>query len=79
MKNEALATGTHRSYLRAKFSVLSEICPLDRANPSNCPIHKVKKSSLEDRLVWLDGLSDDAVLNIYTYCRLCLEVKDKLG
>ena len=77
VKSEVLATCPQRSYLRAKFSILSEICPLDRGNPTTCPIYKVRKSSLKERLAWLDDLSEDTVLNIYTYCRLCLEVKDK--
>jgi hypothetical protein len=29
-------------------------------------------------MVWFDGLSDETILNIYTYCRLCLEIKDKV-
>jgi len=79
MKMEPLVTSSQRSYLRAKFSILSEDCPFDRGNPSVCPFHEIRNWSLKERMAWFDELSEEAILNIYTYCRLCLEVKEKLG
>jgi len=79
MKNRASGIGTERSYLRARFAILSEGCPFDDRIPSTCPFHKLRKRSLKKRIAWFDELSEEAFLNIYTYCRLCLEVRKKLG
>jgi len=68
-------TDTQRSYLRAKFSVLTEVCPLDGHDPSTCPVHEVKEKSPEERLAWIDALDEEAAFHIYTYCRLCWEAK----
>ena len=78
MKSESLVIGNQRSYLRAKVSILSEVCPSEQGKPS-CPLHPLKKSIPEERIASFDKLSEEAISNIYTYCRLCLEVKEKLG
>ena len=79
MKNEALVTGSQRIHLRAKLCILSERCLSNQANPYTCPLHEIRNWSLKERMGWVDGLSEEAILNIYTYCRLCLEVREKLG
>jgi hypothetical protein len=79
MKNEPLVANSQRSYLLAEFSILSEACPLDQSNPSTCPFHEIRNWSLKERMAWFDELSEEAIVNIHTYCRLCWEVKEKLG
>jgi len=68
-------TATQRSFLRAKFSILSEVCPLDGHDPSTCPVHEIKEMSPEERMAWIDELDEEAAFHIYTYCRLCWETK----
>ena len=70
---------TQRGYLRAEFSILSEACSLDQGNPRDCPFHEIRERSQKERMAWFDGLSEEAILNIHTYCQLCFEVKEKLG
>ena len=79
MKTEKSIAGGQRSYLRAKLSILPEVCPRDEENPRDCPLDAARKADIEKRMAWFDGLNEEAILNIYTYCRLCLESKDKLG
>jgi len=62
---------------RAKLSLLSESCPFDHGNPPTCLFYKLRKKSLKKRTAWLDELSEEAILNIYIYCRLCSEVKKR--
>jgi len=78
MKNDVLVTCGQKSFLRAKISVLSELCPPDQCNPHACVLDTARKTSLEKRLAWFDALNDEALRDIYTYCRLCMEVKDEL-
>jgi hypothetical protein len=79
MKNKPLVSSSQKSFLRAKLLILSEACPLDQSNPSTCPFHEIKNWRLKERMAWFDKLSEDAILNINTYCRLCREAKTKLG
>jgi len=58
---------------------LCDDCPVDPSNPSDCPFHNARQKNLEEKLAWFDHLSEEAILNIHTYCQLCFEVKDKLG
>jgi hypothetical protein len=78
MKGEPLVSSSQRCFLRAKLSILSEGCPLDQNNPSTCPFHEIRNWSLKDRMTWFDGLGEEAILNINTYCRLCWATQ-KLG
>jgi hypothetical protein len=73
MKIAKPVVGGKRSYLRAKLSVLPEICPHDEGRPCTCPLHAVRKTNVTKRMEWFDKLSDESVLNIYTFCRLCFE------
>jgi len=73
MDDEPLVPGSQRIYLRAKLIILSEGCLLDPANPPSCPFHEIENRSREERMAWFDQLSDEAILNIYTYCHLRCE------
>jgi len=72
MASESLVTNSQRCLLRAKFLILSEACSFDEVDQC-CPFHKIIGKSLKQRIAWLDGLSDEAMLNIYTHCRRCVE------
>ena len=79
MKNEPLISTSQRGYLRAEFSILADACPFDQGNPHDCPFHEVRNKSPQEILAWFDALTEEAILNIHTYCLLCLEVRKKLG
>jgi len=68
-------TDSQRSFLRAKFSILSEVCPSDQHDPAVCPVHELKELSPEQRMAWIDALDEEAALKLYTYCRLCFETE----
>ena len=76
MKSEPLVTSSQRSYQLADFSILSETCLFDQGNPSTCPMHEIRERSLKERLAWFDRLSEEARVNIHTYCQLCLESRE---
>ena len=75
MKIELSVAGPETSYLRGKFLILCEACPLDPTNTRACPFHDIRKGALRERMAWFDGLSEEAILSIQTYCRLCMEAK----
>ena len=71
MISDPLVTSFQRSCLRAEFSILSEDCLSKQANPYTCPFHEIREKSLKERMAWFDELSDEAILNMHTYCQLC--------
>jgi len=75
VKKEPLVTASERSWLRAELSILSEVCPLDQGNQSACPLHEIRNWNLKEKMGWFEELSDEAILNIHTYCQPCLEIK----
>jgi len=68
-------SSSQKSYLRTEFSILSEACPLDQVNPSTCPLHEIRERYPKERMAWFDELSEEALLNIHTYCQLCWKRK----
>ena len=78
MKREPLDTAAQRSFLMAKFSAFSEVCSLDRDEPSTCPFQQIREMGHEGSVAWINTLSDEAVLNIYTFCQHCFEGKRHL-
>jgi len=73
MNDEPPVPSSQRNYLRAKLVILSENCLLNSANPPACPFHEFGDRGQKERMAWFDGLSDEAVLNIYTFCQLRCE------
>jgi hypothetical protein len=49
-------------------------CPLG-GNPTDCPLHEVRKWPVEKRVAWLNAKSDTEVVDLYDYHRNCLEQK----
>jgi len=48
---------------------------MEGEDPATCPVQDLKGMSPEERMAWLDSLSEEAALHVYTYCRLCWEAK----
>lgn len=67
-----------RQYLQVKVFGLSLACPFDQGNPCDCPLHEIRKKKLEEKIKWLNKLSDEGVLNILTYHQICLGEKENL-
>ncbi len=63
--------------LRAILRGLSEACPFHLANPEDCPLFPLRKMKPEERLEWLNSLSESDRAYLATYHRVCLTVKVK--
>ena len=72
-------TAAQRAFLRTELSSYLDDCPLDNQNPPACPFHETRRKSLEERAAWLAGLSEEAILNLHTYCQICCERKTTMG
>lgn len=53
-------------------------CPLG-GNPADCVLHELRKWTVEERLDWLDGLSDDSCAELYDLHLQCLQHKSRSG
>ena len=51
-------------------------CPLGN-NPADCPLHDVRQMPVEERITWLESLSNDEVIAFYLQHVRCL--KSKVG
>lgn len=49
-------------------------CPLGN-NPEDCPLHDIRKMSVEDRLAWLNSKTNKEVLELFGQHIDCLEHK----
>jgi hypothetical protein len=75
MEKEPLTTATQRNFLRARLSILSAVCSLERDDPSNCAFLAVREMSDEGRIAWIDALGEETAQNIYISCRFCWKAK----
>lgn len=53
-------------------------CPLG-GNPQDCPLHEIRLRPVEDRIAWLNGLSDAEVVATFDRHKDCLENKLENG
>lgn len=63
------------SSLRAELALISPSCAYEERNPHTCPLRGIRDKSLKERVAWLDAESEEAIHNIYSFCRLCLAAK----
>ena len=49
-------------------------CPFG-GNPIECPLHEIRKLSVEKRVAWLASKSDEEVIELYELHNACLECK----
>jgi len=68
--------GINRQYMKERVFGLSVACPFDQGNPCDCPLHEIRKKSIEERYQWFRGLSDERILEILTYHKKCLGEKE---
>ena len=70
-------TGGLRRYMRERVFGLSVACPFDQGNPCVCPLHEIRKVSIQERDKWVRGLSTERMLEILTYHQKCLGEKEQ--
>ncbi|MCX6914986.1 MAG: hypothetical protein NT167_18365 [Verrucomicrobia bacterium] len=64
-----------KNELRANLLALSEACPSDDANPEDCPLFLLRKMKPRNRLQWLNALTDNDLVYLATYHRVCFTTK----
>jgi len=62
--------------MRAELALVAEACAHEQVNPRECPLYEIRDRSLKAKTKWLDAVSDEAIHNIHTSCRLCLKKKE---
>ena len=71
----SLTTDSRIAALRANLSVLSEVCPADHSNPSDCPLFAVRQMKPTDRWQWLQALTEADLAYLAAYHHVCLATK----
>ena len=61
-----------------KVFVLSLGCTIDGGNPTDCPLHDLRKISVPERLKAVQGMSEDAKLKVLEYHKKCEACKLRL-
>jgi len=59
------------NFNRIKLTFLLDNCPLYQNNPTICPLHDLRGSSIENKNKWLVNLSDmevEEILKNHDYC-----------
>jgi hypothetical protein len=64
-RTEEARVGMHARILR---------CPLGD-NPEDCPLHEVRTWPMEERLAWLNDMTDEEIVELYDLHIDCLEFK----
>ena len=64
-----------KNELRANLLALSEACPSHDANPEDCPLFLLRKMKPRNRLQWLNALTDNDLVYLATYHRVCFTTK----
>lgn len=61
--------------LRASLSELINVCPVERCNPADCPLFRLRKMNYGQRVQWFASLdrADLEYLAIYHY--VCMNIK----
>jgi hypothetical protein len=68
-------TDTRRNQLRANLLALSEACPFDHRNPSDCPLFELRKMKPRQRVQWFKVLDAHDLAFLAAYHQVCLTTK----
>ena len=68
-------TRSRKAELRKALSSLAKLCPVDRNNPEDCPLQKVRKLNQSQRVKWINALNDDDLAYLAAYHHICMDVK----
>jgi hypothetical protein len=66
----------HRNQFLSIVLKLTVACPHDNSNPPYCPLHEVRKLSVEERMKWAEALSDEEMQYLGTYHQVCLQWRE---
>jgi hypothetical protein len=61
--------------LKANLISLTEACPVDKCNPEDCPLYRVRKMKPTERLLWFTALSEQDLTHLAAYHYICLNTK----
>ena len=65
--------------LRANLLELTEACPFHDANPEDCPLFLLRKMKPRNRLQWFNALTENDLVYLATYHRVCFATKVESG
>jgi len=68
-------TRSQMTELRKALSSLAKLCPADRSNIEDCPLHNVRKLNQSQRVKWINTLNDDDLAYLAAYHHICMDVK----
>ena len=57
---------------------LAMSCPVDKCNPEDCPLYKVRQMEVAMRLRWFDNLTDEDLIYLSAYHQVCMRTKEEL-
>ena len=52
---------------------LTDSCPFSGTSPCTCPWHEIRGKSLSEKHEWIRALSDERILEILAFHKLCSE------
>ena len=52
-----------------------DVCPVDRCNPADCPLHAVRKLTRRQRLLWFNSLTKTDLHYLAAYHKVCMGLK----
>ena len=65
-----------RVWLEREAFALSKTCPVEHANPVNCPLCDPRPLPLTERRAWICQLSDEELEYLAAYHRSCMAQKN---
>jgi hypothetical protein len=63
------------SDLRASLLKLSEACPFHTVNPADCPLYPLRKMGRQERVQYINALSESEMQYLADYHKVCFRIK----
>ncbi len=64
-----------KTALRDNLLSLVQQCPVEQANPDDCPLFAVRKAGPARRLRWFNDLTEDDLVYLNAYHCVCAQLK----
>lgn len=74
---ESVSPGGRRVVLERQALALSKRCPVDGANPGNCPLCDLRPLGLREKRMWIRGLTLSDLEYLVTYHACCAAEKQQ--
>ena len=62
-------------WLERQALALAAMCPVERSNPSNCPLFGVRTLGARERRAWIHGLSHEDLEYLISYHACCVAAR----